>query len=84
MWRRLDQQRDKRRTIVAAAAARELAAFCWAIATTDSASLHRLAWEAAKVTAPSAGASTTQLWAAACGDTGSQKARLSRRNPVLR
>ena len=34
-WRRLDTQRGKRRTIVAVAVARELAGFCWAIATTD-------------------------------------------------
>jgi transposase len=34
-WRRLDSQRGKRRTIVAVAAARELAGFCWAIANAD-------------------------------------------------
>jgi transposase len=34
-WRRLDTDRGKRRTIVAVAVARELAGFCWAIATTD-------------------------------------------------
>jgi transposase len=34
-WQRLDSQRGKRRTIVAVAVARELAGFCWAIATTD-------------------------------------------------
>jgi transposase len=34
-WRRLDSQRGKRRTIVAVAVARELAGFCWAIATAD-------------------------------------------------
>lgn len=34
-WRRLDTERGKRRTIVAVAAARELAGFCWAIATAD-------------------------------------------------
>jgi transposase len=33
-WRRLDAERGKRRTIVAVAVARELAGFCWAIATT--------------------------------------------------
>jgi transposase len=33
-WRRLDTDRGKRRTIVAVAVARELAGFCWAIATT--------------------------------------------------
>jgi transposase len=33
VWRRLDGQRGKRRTIVAVAVARELAGFCWAIAT---------------------------------------------------
>jgi transposase len=32
-WRRLDTERGKRRTLVAVAAARELAGFCWAIAT---------------------------------------------------
>ena len=32
-WVRLDQQRGKRRTVVAVAVARELAAFCWEIAT---------------------------------------------------
>ena len=34
-WQRLDVQRGKRRTIVATAAARELAGFCWAIANAD-------------------------------------------------
>jgi transposase len=34
-WRRLDDERGKRRTIVAVAVARELAGFCWAIANTD-------------------------------------------------
>jgi transposase len=34
-WRRLDDERGKRRTIVAVAVARELAGFCWAIADTD-------------------------------------------------
>lgn len=34
-WRRLDSERGKRRTIVAVAVARELAGFCWAIATAD-------------------------------------------------
>jgi transposase len=34
-WRRLDTERGKRRTIVAVAVARELAGFCWAIATAD-------------------------------------------------
>lgn len=34
-WQRLDSERGKRRTIVAVAVARELAGFCWAIATTD-------------------------------------------------
>jgi transposase len=34
-WQRLDSERGKRRTIVAVAAARELAGFCWAIANTD-------------------------------------------------
>jgi transposase len=34
-WRRLDEQRGKRRTVVAVAAARELAGFCWAIASAD-------------------------------------------------
>ena len=31
-WRRLDQERGKRRTLVAVAVARELAGFCWAVA----------------------------------------------------
>jgi transposase len=35
-WRRLDAQRRKRKTIVAAAVARQLAGFCWAIATADT------------------------------------------------
>jgi len=35
VWRRLDAQRAKRRTIVAVAVARELAGFCWAIARAD-------------------------------------------------
>lgn len=34
-WQRLDVERGKRRTIVATAAARELAGFCWAIANAD-------------------------------------------------
>ena len=34
-WRRLDQERGKRRTVVAVAVARELAGFCWAAATAD-------------------------------------------------
>src|SRR5215211_3729750 len=34
-WQRLDAERGKRRTIVAVAVARELAGFCWAIATAD-------------------------------------------------
>ena len=34
-WRRLDAERGKRRTIVAVAAARELAGFCWAVAAAD-------------------------------------------------
>ena len=32
IWRRLDTQRGKRRTVVAVAVARQLAGFCWAIA----------------------------------------------------
>ncbi len=35
IWRRLELQRGKRRTIVAVAVARQLAGFCWAIATHD-------------------------------------------------
>ena len=31
IWRRLDEQRGKRRTVVAVAVARQLAGFCWAI-----------------------------------------------------
>lgn len=34
LWRRLDHQRGKRRTVVAVAVARHLAGFCWAIVTT--------------------------------------------------
>jgi transposase len=34
LWRRMEQ-RHKRRTIIAVAAARELAGFCWAVATAD-------------------------------------------------
>jgi transposase len=34
VWERMEH-RGKRRTIIAVAAARELAGFCWAIATTD-------------------------------------------------
>ena len=36
LWRRLDEQRGKRRMIVAVAVARQLAAFCWAIVTHPS------------------------------------------------
>jgi hypothetical protein len=32
-WQRLDSERGKRRTIVAVAAAGELAGVCWAVAT---------------------------------------------------
>jgi transposase len=35
VWRRLDGDRGKRRTIVAVAVARELAGFCWALARAD-------------------------------------------------
>ncbi|MCA1679104.1 MAG: IS110 family transposase [Actinobacteria bacterium] len=35
VWRRLDTERGKRRTIVAVAVARELAGFCWALAKAD-------------------------------------------------
>jgi transposase len=35
LWRRLDGQRGKRKTIVAVAAARHLAGFCWAIVNTS-------------------------------------------------
>lgn len=35
VWRRLDQQRGKKRTLVAVAVARQLAAFCWAIVVHD-------------------------------------------------
>jgi transposase len=35
LWRRLDSERGKRKTIVAVAVARHLAGFCWAITTTD-------------------------------------------------
>jgi hypothetical protein len=34
VWRRMEQ-RHKRRTIIAVAAGRELAGFCWAVATAD-------------------------------------------------
>ena len=34
LWQRMEQ-RGNRRTIIAVAAARELAGFCWAVATTD-------------------------------------------------
>ena len=36
IWRRLDTKRGKRKTIVAAAVARHLVGFCWAIVTTDT------------------------------------------------
>jgi transposase len=35
-WRRLDTQRGKRKTIVAAAVARQLTGFCWAVVTADT------------------------------------------------
>ncbi|MGO9976181.1 MAG: hypothetical protein ACLP01_25935 [Solirubrobacteraceae bacterium] len=35
VWERLDEQRGKRRTIVAVAVARELVGFCWAITRTE-------------------------------------------------
>jgi transposase len=34
-WQTLEQQRGKRNTIVAVAVARELAAFCWEVATLE-------------------------------------------------
>jgi transposase len=37
IWRRLDGQRGKRKTIVAIAVARQLAGFCWAIVSHDQA-----------------------------------------------
>jgi transposase len=36
LWRQLDTQRLKRKTIVAAAVARHLVGFCWAIVTADT------------------------------------------------
>jgi transposase len=36
IWRRLDTQRGKRRTLVAVAVARHLVGFCWAIVTTTT------------------------------------------------
>ena len=36
LWRRLDSERGKRKTIVAVAVARHLAGFCWAITRTDT------------------------------------------------
>ena len=36
LWRRLDTQRGKRKTLVAAAVARHLVGFCWAVTTTDT------------------------------------------------
>ncbi len=36
LWRQLDTQRRKRKTIVAAAVARHLVGFCWAIVTADT------------------------------------------------
>lgn len=36
VWHRLADERGKRRTVVAVAVARQLAAFCWAIATHDT------------------------------------------------
>jgi transposase len=36
VWRRLDDKRGKRRTVVAVAVARQLAGFCWAIVTHDT------------------------------------------------
>jgi transposase len=35
IWRRLDTQRGKRRTLVAVAVARHLAGFCWAIVNSN-------------------------------------------------
>lgn len=35
-WQGLDEQRGKRRTVVAVAVARELATFCWEVATLNS------------------------------------------------
>jgi transposase len=35
VWRRLETERGKRRTVVAVAVARELAGFCWALARAD-------------------------------------------------
>ena len=36
LWRRLDTQRGKRKTIIAAAVARHLTGFCWSIVTTNT------------------------------------------------
>ena len=43
LWRRLDSQRHKRRTIVAVAVARHLAGFCWAIVNQQDQHLHEQA-----------------------------------------
>lgn len=36
LWRRLDSERGKRKTVVAVAVARHLVGFCWAITTTET------------------------------------------------
>jgi len=36
IWRRLDTKRGKRKTLVAAAVARHLVGFCWAVVTADT------------------------------------------------
>jgi hypothetical protein len=64
VWNRL-QQRHKRRTVIAVAAARELAGFCWAVATADWPAADSTRWSSgAAAPALRARASVTQLWAA--------------------
>jgi hypothetical protein len=66
------EQRNKRRTIIAVAAGRELAGFCWAVATADQPAAGTSRWSSGGgEPGPSRRASVRHLWAAdrPVGDT---------------
>jgi hypothetical protein len=84
---RLDAERGERRTIVATAAARELAGFCWAIATADEEPGRRTTSveEAARPPAAHAREHPRKRYEQPLpGSRSTSRPELSRRNPVLR
>jgi transposase len=71
VWQRMEQ-RNKRRTIIAVAAGRELAGCCWAVATADQPAAGTSRWSSGGgEPGPSRRASVRHLWAAdrPVGDT---------------